>query len=121
MESKLTSLSLDFNKVLIQLIIPGLTAIIPWFLLFLNNSSTINDFYKYGHPSILVTTVILLSITAGLIIENLGSWVEVIVYDKINKCNDLKYEEEWNNFLKLNYKGHEPVGHRYLRNMLMRL
>jgi hypothetical protein len=117
---KLSSLNLDFDRVLIQLIIPGLFAIMPWFIIFLNHSPFEADFL-FGNPPLLVTLIALLSLVAGLLLENFGSRIEVMFFDKKNIKNDSNYLDTWFKFLTLNYDGKEPVGHRYIRNILLRM
>ena len=117
---KLSSLNLDFDRVLIQLIIPGLTAIFPWVILFLN-FHIYEKTFLIQNLSLLITLVTITSLITGLALENLGSHFEVRYYDKKNKKADLNYMITWNKFLCLNYSGHQPVGHRYLRNILLRM
>jgi hypothetical protein len=112
---KLSAVNLTFDKLLITVLIPGLVAIFPYLLLIYN---LYPDFYGSitSNYTYVITLVTILSLIFGLIIENIGSRIEVEVFDKVNKCDS----KIWEKFLKLSYEK-EPVGHRYLRNILMRM
>lgn len=117
---KLSSLNFTFDKVLLQIVIPGLIAIFPWFLLFIHSHPNAKN-YLIANPSIIITTLIFLSLIAGTILENLGGRFEVLYLDYKNSKKDSEYEEIWKKFLLLKYTGEEPIGHRYIRNILHRM
>jgi hypothetical protein len=117
---KLTSLGLNFDRVLIQLIIPGMVAVFPYFIIYLDNFAEDKNFLL-KNPTILVTALTILSLIVGIILENIGSTIEVKWYDKKNEKKFTDYIGTWEKFLKLNYEGNEPNGHRYLRNILLRM
>lgn len=112
---KLSAINLTFDKLLITVLAPGLVAIFPYILIFFGFNDNLLVHFE-GQTSLLVALISILSLMSGLIIENLGSVIEKHVYDKINAPTD----DIWNSFLKLTYE-REPVGHRYLRNILMRM
>lgn len=119
MENKLSSLGLTFDRVLIQLIIPGLVASFPFIIIFLNHY----PFEKkllLDNPALLLPFVGAIALISGIILENAGSLLEVNIYDKQNKKKFERYEEIWQKFLTLKYN-EVPVGHRYLRNILLRM
>jgi hypothetical protein len=113
---KLTALGLDFNKILITLLIPGFTATIPWI-------TYVMQYYYYDisfiidNNALLITLVSMLCLIVGLLIENIGSRLEVIYYDKRNGSTDII----WKKYLSLNYNGIEPIGQRYIRTILLRM
>lgn len=117
---KLTSLNLSFDRVLIQLVIPGVIAILPWFVIFLNTNPQAKT-YLNSNTNVTILVIIFLSLIAGLILENIGGRIEVKCLDKRNKQKDENYEEIWNKFLMLTYDNNEPIGQRYLRNILLRM
>ncbi len=117
---KISSLNLDFDRVLIQLIIPGLAAFFPWAIIFLNSHHFERDFL-FKNLTLLITILSILSLIVGIILENLGSIIEVHFYDKKNGIEFPNYMDIWKEFLCLNYAGNEPTGHRYLRNILLRM
>ena len=84
---KLTSLGVAFDRVLIQLIIPGMVSIFPYFVIYLNNFSAVK-YFLLKNPTILVTTLTILSLIVGIFLENIGSLIEVKYYDKKNTKND---------------------------------
>jgi hypothetical protein len=118
---KLTSLNLTFDRVLIQLITPGLIAALPFILLFFDARPDIRDFFLEDSKGLLVTSIVLVALVMGIILENIGSRIEVNIYD--NRLADRKkdYYETWEKFLLIQYRGQEPIGHRYLRNILFRM
>ncbi len=64
---------------------------------------------------------LLLFIAAGLIVEGFGSFIESKFYDVwIKKSYNIKHLEQWNQYLRLAF-GVEPVGHRYLRTIVLRM
>lgn len=119
---KLSSLNLSFDKILIQVVIPGLIAIFPYFLLYLHFHPLAKE-YLYKNQSITLTTVTFLSLIAGMLIENFGGIFEVAYLDKkvAKKHPDFNLPETWDKFLEISYKANEPIGHRYLRNILLRM
>lgn len=117
---KITSLNLDFDRVLVQLIVPGVTAVFPWIILFVNHHASYNKFI-IGNLSVFVTAIVLIGLIVGIILENAGSRIEVSLYDKRNAKLDMDYRKVWEEYLQLNYGGNEPIGHRYIRNILLRM
>lgn len=117
---KLTSLGLTFDRVLIQLIIPGMISVFPFFVIYLYHFPSDRDFL-FKNPTILVTIITILSLIIGIIWENIGSIIETKCYDKKNARKFADYNETWEKFLTLNYDGKEPTGHRYVRNILIRM
>lgn len=117
---KLTSLGLTFDRVLIQLIIPGMVSIFPYFVIYLYHFPSDKEFL-FKNPTIIITTITILSLIVGIIFENIGGMIEVKCYDKKNASKFADYNETWEKFLTLNYDGKEPIGHRYVRNILIRM
>ena len=117
---KLTSLNLSFDRVLIQLIIPGLIAAFPFMLIFtdVQLQSLVDDIQ---HVSPLSTLgIVLIALIVGIMIENIGSRIEVYYYDWRQKDLHTDYIQVWKKYLQLSYEN-EPVGQRYLRNILFRM
>jgi hypothetical protein len=116
---KLTSLNLSFDKIVISVLIPGIIAIFPFFLLYLHFHPSAKDYF-YLNQSITITTVTFISLIAGMILDNIGGRFEVGILDVRIKRKISDFDETWNKFLQLSYKD-EPVGQRYLRNILLRM
>lgn len=117
---KLSSLNLDFDRVLIQLIIPGFIAVFPWIIIFLNHHDH-ERFIAYDNITIMISLIAIISLIIGTSLENIGSRIEIGLYDRWNLKADTEYNNIWDKFLSLNYDGHNPVGHSYLRNILLRM
>lgn len=116
---KLTSLNLSLDRVIIQLIIPGLIAISPYFIIFLNYHTDTRH-YLFTNVTITIGVLAILAIIAGLFLENFGGRIEVMWFDKINAKVDPNHQATWEKFLQLSYTA-EPVGQRYLRNIVLRM
>ena len=118
---KLTSLNLTFDRVFIQMITPGLLASFPFILLFFDVRSDVRDFFLQDSKGLLVLSVVMISLVMGIILENIGSRIEVNIYDARLARRKKDYFETWEKFLLIQYQGGEPIGHRYLRNILFRM
>jgi hypothetical protein len=118
---KLTSLNLTFDRVLIQLITPGLLASLPFILLFFDARPDVRDFFLQDSKGLLVTSIVVVALVMGIILENIGSRIEVNIYDNRLAHQRKDYFETWEKFLLIQYQGQEPIGHRYLRNILFRM
>jgi hypothetical protein len=68
-----------------------------------------------------VIAVVLVALIMGIILENIGSRIEVNIYDNLLAQRKEAYFETWEKFLVIQYNGQEPIGHRYLRNILFRM
>lgn len=120
MSDKLNSLNLSFDRVLIQLIIPGMIATFPFCIIIHRNlPKEIKDLFV--NDSINFTAILIVSLVAGMILENFGSLIEVKIFDKLNAKNNSTYIETWEKYLMLKFDGGEPIGARYIRNVLLRM
>lgn len=81
---KLTTLNLSFDRVFIQLITPGLLASFPFILLFFDARPDVRDFFLQDSKGLLVTSITLVALVMGIILENIGSRIEVNVYDRMH-------------------------------------
>lgn len=118
---KLTSLNLTFDRVLIQLVTPGLLTSFPFILLFFDARPDVANFFLQDSRGLLVSAVVLVGLIMGIILENIGSRIEVNIYDNLLSQRKKDYFETWEKFLMIQYQGQEPIGHRYLRNILFRM
>ena len=118
---KLTSLNLTFDRVLIQLVTPGLLTAFPFILLFFDARPDVATFFLQDSRGLLVTAMVLVGLVMGIILENIGSRIEVNIYDNLLSLRKKDYFETWEKFLMIQYEGQEPIGHRYLRNILFRM
>lgn len=116
---KITSLNLSFDKAVIQILIPGMLAATPFLYLLLDTLPPLK-LYLINNQTVLITTFTLLGVAAGMIVDNIGGRFELHVIDKSLKNEFPLLKNDWEKFLCITYE-HEPVGHRYLRNMLFRM
>lgn len=117
---KLTTLNLSFDRVLIQLVMPGLIAIFPYLLVFTDVEFNALAMQVQSINTLSTLIVILISLIAGIMIENIGSRIEVYYYDWRQKKRHKDYGLIWTQYLQLSYEN-EPIGQRYLRNILFRM
>jgi hypothetical protein len=117
---KINSLNLSLDRVFIQLIVPGIISIFPY-CIFIHTVFPKEINYLLENTSVCVTGVFIVSLVIGMILENIGSAIEVNIYDKKNSKNNTKYYEIWEKYLLLKFDGGEPVGLRYIRNVLLRM
>src|SRR5690349_14674554 len=118
---KLTSLNLTFDRVLIQLVTPGLLTSFPFILLFFDARPDVANFFLQDSKGLLVIAIVLIALVVGIMLENMGGRIEVNIYDNLLSLRKKDYFETWEKFLMIQYKGQEPIGHRYLRNILFRM
>ena len=117
---KINSLNLSLDRVFIQLIVPGIISIFPY-CIFIHTVFPKEINYLLENTTVFVTGVFIVSLVIGMILENIGSAIEVNIYDKKNSKNNTKYYEIWEKYLLLKFDGGEPVGLRYIRNVLLRM
>lgn len=120
---KLTSIHLTFDKVLITILIPGIVASYPYLMIIFQEFEGIKDYFDSTNLTAFVAFLTIVSLAMGMILENIGGRIEVHIYDKIHvnqSCGE-RFDETWKEFLTLSYPEKEPVGHRYLRDILMRM
>jgi hypothetical protein len=103
----------------VTLLIPGAVAIIPYILILLHYHSELLDFWNKNSGSIL-TLLLLFAVAVGLIIEDLGAWIESSVLDKILKKKNSNHMVDWDEYLKLSFEK-EPIGQQYLDTIVLRM
>src|SRR5688572_26274529 len=118
---KITSLNLSFDRIFVQLILPGLIAMFPGYL-FLKE---IEPTYIYNAIKAITPTdgiaMIIFSFILGMIIENIGSRIEVYyIGERQKKKYGNDYLQTWSKYLQLSFEN-EPIGQRYLRTILFRM
>lgn len=65
---KLTSLNLDFNKILIQIVIPGIVASTPYVYIYLYYHVNAKE-YLYKNPTSLTLLLTIISLIVGMIMK----------------------------------------------------
>jgi hypothetical protein len=121
--NKLTSIHLTFDKVLITILTPGLVACFPYLMLLFAEYENLKEYFDNANLTALIAFITISALIFGFILENLGGRIEVMIYDPIHSKQSYgkDHKDVWDAFLTLNYKDKEPVGHRYLRDILMRM
>jgi hypothetical protein len=100
------------------LIVPGALASFPYFMLATKYFPDLAQ-YRDGHEVPYYAVSLLLVIAVGLLLEDMGSVIEAEFWDKLLE-KEYKLEETWDKYLALSFDK-EPIGHRYLRTMVLRL
>jgi hypothetical protein len=119
----MSTLRADVFRSVVTILVPGLFAISPCVGMLLYSCPPMARFAEanQGTSSLLV---LLAALAWGHVLEDLGAWIEKDLWDqRLKQRKRDKYpnlDEEWNKYLRLAFKD-EPVGHRYLRTIQMRL
>lgn len=103
----------------VTIIIPGATAALPYFFILAHYFQSLHNFAQH-HQAIALFLAFIVAVAFGLIIEDFGSLFEVQVLDRRLKKKDNRYMEDWYRYLRLAFQ-EEPIGHRYLRSLTLRL
>jgi hypothetical protein len=72
------------------------------------------------NSSVFIWILFILVLAIGLILEDIGSLIEQLLWSNLIKRKDEKYLNEWDQYLQL-YLKDEMVGQRYLRTILVRM
>ena len=73
------------------------------------------------HSGVATTTAILIVLTCGLVAEDLGARLEQVFDQRLKKTAGYeRHFEEWFDYLRIAFDK-EPVGHRYLKKLVLRL
>lgn len=101
--------------------VPGATAVAPYVVLANHyNSGLLQIADRY--PAVYAVVLILAALAAGMILEDLGSMLEIQCWDTLIERETRCHTSDWNKFLTLaTKKDEETVGHRYLRTLTLRL
>lgn len=106
-----------FDQVAITFI-PGSVATLPYAFVLWAYFPEMATAWKNNTVTLTLVAVVG-PLTAGLIIESLGGWVESHVWDRvIRKFVDPSHLKQWDKYLKLRMDT-EPIGQRYLRTKVM--
>jgi hypothetical protein len=104
----------------VTLVIPGFYAISTLSIVFWQHAPGLHH-YVNDFPGLAATIMLLTVLTVGLIAEEIGARLE-IHFDKVLEKTDgyKEHTEEWFAYLRLAFD-REPIGHRYLRSLVLRL
>jgi hypothetical protein len=121
----LKSIKFDIDRIILQLVIPGLFSALPFFLLFINSHADVKEYFIKSE-GICSAAIFIIALTFGLILEDLGSWVEDMIFDfyhrKYEKEDKRDVNKEWDQYLTLEISDQtDVVAQRYLRTILIRM
>lgn len=109
----------ELFRPLATLVVPGSVAIGPYVLVAAYYFPGVISFWQ-DHPSAFVAILVICIVAAGLIVEDLGAFLERDFWDsKLAKENE-DHSDHWEAYLKLRLND-EIVGQRYLRTILTRM
>ena len=116
---------MDFSSVLkneifrplATVFVPGATAIGPWVLIFGHYSKKVRWFWDL-YPTAVNVMIFVAVLAAGLILEDLGSRIE-ITWDKCLIAKNPGRKGQWKQYLQLNIQD-ELVAQRFLRTIYIR-
>lgn len=106
----------DALPALATLVIPGAVASSPYSWIVLGSVPSIAS-YLTAHDGVAVLVAVVVAIATGFTVDSLGSYVEVYGIDKRRPDHD-ELLEIWGRYLRSTWSK-EPVGHRYLRRLLV--
>lgn len=104
----------------VSLVVPGFyatsTLSFAFWQRFPNIQKLVDD-----HPGTATTIMVLMVLTSGLIAEDLGARIERYFDESLSRVVGYEHHlEQWFDYLRLAFDK-EPVGHRYLRTLVLRL
>jgi hypothetical protein len=109
----------ELFRPLATLVVPGGVAIGPYVLVVGYYFPGVTLFWR-EHPSAFVAILVICIVAVGLIVEDLGAFIERDLWDgRLAKEND-DHPDHWEQYLKLRLND-EIVGQRYLRTLLTRM
>lgn len=108
----------EFFRPLVVTFIPGATALIPYLFLIDHYFPGFVDL-RTGNEIIAFTVMTLAILAVGMILEDLGSRIEVTLWSFIIGKSTTE-NEEWFKYLRTHFEK-QPVGVTYLNEVLMRM
>ena len=115
MKEILSSFGSEFLRPLLTLFLPGALGCTPLAVCVLSRFKDLRDYAAADHAEA-IATFALTSTFLGFIFDSLGSQVE----DRWDGAAGEEHRENWYLYLRLAFEK-EPVGHRYLRTVLLHL
>jgi hypothetical protein len=109
----------ELFRPLATLVVPGGVAIGPYVLVAGYYFPGIVSFWK-EHPSAFVAVLVICIVAVGLIVEDLGAFIERDFWDSKLARENGDHSDHWEQYLKLRLND-EIVGQRYLRTLLTRM
>lgn len=105
---------------IVTLVVPGFFAVSTPAAVVWTRSPELRTFASQ-HSGLATTATLLVVLTCGLIIEDLGARLEKRFDLRLQRTPGFEnHTEEWYSYLRIAFDK-EPVGHRYLRTLVLRL
>jgi hypothetical protein len=104
----------------VTLIAPGLIGTLPYIILLISIDTNVHEFLK-KHTAVSFVLLFLAFSMVGLLFDNLGAWLESILDRRLEK--QVEYKDHiinWKKYWRITFE-QEPVGHRYLRTVVVKL
>lgn len=109
----------ELFRPLATLVVPGGVAISPYVLVVGYYFPGVTSFWNH-HTSVFVAILVICIVAVGLIVEDLGAFIERDFWDSKLAKESEDHSDHWGQYLKLRLKD-EIVGQRYLRTLLTRM
>lgn len=106
-------------RTLITLVLPGAILFAPYFAVLLHHYPNWADYWIKSPGSTLVVGFVA-SLAVGLIIDNLGTFIEARIWDKLLTRVDPEHMNNWWKYLACR-ADEVLVAHGYLRSLLLRM
>ena len=100
MNELLKEFKFDIDRFILQLFIPGLFAMLPFFILVVDSNAEIKSYFSKSETT-MGLLILFISLAIGIIIGSIGSWIELKIYNCVlkTKCNINK--NEWDIYLEV--------------------
>lgn len=115
----LSAFQREIFRPIVTLVIPAMIAAAPWLVLLRRWIPGLARFWDNHEPAAWVAIIATL-VALGLMLENIGSQIEVRVLDRMLLRRNPKHLEEWNAYLGLSLDD-KAVGANYLESILLHL
>lgn len=106
-----------FEKI-VNLFIPGSFALAPWVVLVFVSLNKDSQKFIENHEVYFGFVISLAVLAAGMILEDIGGMIEMCIDSRLDHP-DLN-DEIWRKYQRTAFKV-EPIGHKYLRHMVLRM
>jgi hypothetical protein len=105
---------------IVTLVVPGFFAVFNLGIIFWQRFPGLATFAEH-HSGLATTTAVLTVVMIGLVCEDFGARLETFFDEQLTKETGYgQHAKEWFDYLRLAFE-REPVGHRYLRTLVLRL
>lgn len=109
----------ELFRPLATLVVPGGVAMGPYVLVAGYYFPGVTSFWR-EHPSAFVAILVICIVAVGLIVEDLGAYIERDFWDSKLARENADHSDHWEQYLKLRLND-EIIGQRYLRTILTRM